>query len=179
MRLLTLLILQLVSCCSLAGPVNGDGDFNGAWTAWLCPSGGRYDPNTCSNFVLELFQKQGRLCGAHLFATAGAGRLDEGAAPSVDGTIANGSATVVVVSGRGTSPVRVPVSLKIVNGVLQWRRLESPAGDYLLPLSTQLTRSRHATLFSAVFEQKLKAACSTVSSVAAESETPPAPRIAP
>ena len=178
MRVLVLLIVLLVPC-SQAGAGNADGDFNGAWTAWLCPSGSRYDPNKCSNFVLELFQKQDRLCGAHLFATAGARQLDEGTAPSLAGTIVDGIATVVVTSGRAAPSIQVQVTLKIVKGVLQWQRLDKPAGDYLLPLSVQLTRSRHATLFSTVFEQKLKAACSTVTNIAVDSDALRPPRASP
>ncbi len=178
MPFLALLSLLLVPY-SQAHAGTDTGDFTGAWTAWLCPSGTRNDPTKCSNFVLELFQKQDKLCGAHVFATAGAGQLDEGAAPSLAGTIADGTATVVVVSGRAVPTVRIPVTLKIAKGVLQWQRIESPDGDYLLPLSVQLTRSRHATLFSTVFEQKLKAACSAVTNAAIDRDTPQPPQTAP
>ncbi len=158
MRPLTLAVLLLLSPYSVAA---GNDDFSGAWVAWLCPGEAQRDSGLCSNFVLELHQKENMLCGAHLFATAGAARVDEGAAPSVTGEIADGVASIVVVSGRSAPPVRVRVEMRKVNGMLQWQRLESPRGDYLMPLATRLTKSRSRTLFAPVFEQELKAACSS------------------
>jgi hypothetical protein len=144
------------------------GEFGGAWVAWLCPRGVERDSGKCSNFVLELHQKDGRLCGAHFFATAGAERIDEGAAPSLLGEIVDGTATVTATSGRTSPPLRLRVEMKIVNGVLRWQRLENPAGDYLLPMSTRLTRSRSKTLFAPLFEQELKATCASAFTIAAE-----------
>lgn len=143
-------------------------DFSGAWVAWLCPNGVQRDSGRCSNFVLELHQRDGRLCGAHFFATAGAERVDEGMAPSVMGEIANGTATVTTISTRANPPVRVRVEMKKANGALQWLRLDNPSGDYLLPQSTRLTRSRSKTLFAPLFEQELKAACLSAFTIAAE-----------
>lgn len=136
-----------------------DSDFSGAWIAWLCPEGVQRDSGQCSNFVLELHQQQDKLCGAHMYATAGAARVDEGAAPSVTGAVVDGTASVVVVSGRSSPPVSVRVEMKKVNGMLHWQRLESPRGDYLMPLSARMTKSRSKTLFAPVFEHELKAAC--------------------
>lgn len=141
-------------------------NFSGAWVAWLCPSGVTRDSGKCSNFVLELHQKDGRLCGAHFFATAGAAQVDEGAAPSIAGDIENDTAAIVAISGR--APVRVKAEMKIVNGMLQWQRLENPSGDYLLPMSTRLTRSKSKTLFAPIFEHELKAACSSAFTMADE-----------
>lgn len=143
-------------------------DFSGAWVAWLCPKDVQRDSGKCSNFVLELHQKDGRLCGAHFFATAGAARIDEGAAPSLLGDIANGTASAVAISSRATPPVRLRVEMKMANGTLQWQRLENPPGDYLLPMQTRLTRSRNKTLFAPVFEHELKAACASAFTMAAE-----------
>jgi hypothetical protein len=157
MRLLTL--LAFAACCPHTAAVGSDGNFSGAWVAWLCPAGVRYDPAICSNFVLELYQARDKLCGAHVFATAGAVQMDEGAAPSLLGTIAGSTATVVVESGRASPPIRVRSELTMVKDGLQWRRLESPDGDYLLPVSARLSRSRHETLLHPVFAQKLRAAC--------------------
>ena len=160
-------------------------DFSGAWVAWLCPNGATRDSGKCSNFVLELHQKEGRLCGAHFFATAGASRVDEGAAPSITGEIANDTASVITVSGRAVPPVRVRAEMRMVNGALQWKRLENPSGDYLLPMNTRLTRSRSKTLFAPVFEHELRAACSSAFTMAEESanttakEETPAPPAKP
>lgn len=150
-------------------------DFSGAWVAWLCPGGVPRDSGKCSNFVLELHQQEGRLCGAHFFATAGAARIDEGAAPSITGEVVDDTATITAVSGRAAPPVRVRAEMKLVNGALQWRRLENPSGDYLLPMSTRLNRSKSKTLFAPVFEHELKAACSSAFTMAAENARPKPP----
>ncbi|HJV74506.1 MAG TPA: hypothetical protein VJ654_09815 [Noviherbaspirillum sp.] len=157
-----------------ASAAAADADFSGAWVAWLCPGETRRESGLCSNFVLELHQQENRLCGAHFFATAGAARVDEGGAPSLTGDIVNGIANIVVVSGRSTPPVRVRVEMKKVKGMLQWQRLDSPRGDYLMPLSTRLTKSRSKTLFAPVFEQELRAACSSAFTMAAEGVPPSA-----
>lgn len=143
-------------------------DFSGAWVAWLCPGDAQRDSGRCSNFVLELHQKGDQLCGAHFFSTAGAERIDEGMAPSVLGRIANDTANAVAVSTRSGAPVKVRVEMKKTGGGLQWLRLENPAGDYLLPQATRLSKSKSKTLFAPVFEQELKAACSSVFVMAAE-----------
>ena len=147
-------------------------DFSGAWIAWLCPDGVQRDSGKCSNFVLELHQKDDRLCGAHFFSTAGAERIDEGMAPSVTGDIVDGTANVVAVSSRSNRPVRVRVEMKKANGGLVWLRLENPSGDYLLPQATRMTKSKSKTLFAPVFEQELKAACSSAFSMAAQNAAP-------
>lgn len=166
MRLLTLAAVLLTALPAAAD----DADFSGAWVAALCPEEVRRESGQCSSFVLELHQQGDMLCGAHFFATAGAVRVDEGAAPSVIGTIANGVATAEVVSGR--APVRVRVELKKANGALQWQRLESPKGDYLMPQSARLAKSRRRTLFAPVFEHELRAACQSAFTVAAERAAP-------
>jgi hypothetical protein len=157
----------LVLLFSFAG-ARADVDLSGAWVAWICPSGVQQDLGRCSNFVLELHQKGEHLCGAHVYATAGAGRMDEGAAPSVTGKVADGVVTMTVTSGR--APVRIPVEMKIARGALQWQRLESPNGDYLLPLSTRLTRAKSKTLFAPLFEQELRTACNMRFTAEAEAE---------
>ena len=161
------LLLSLFLLAPLAPAVAAD-DFSGAWVAWLCPSGVQRDSGKCSNFVLELHQKDDQLCGAHFFSTAGAERIDEGMAPSVLGEIANDVATVVAMSTRATPPVKVRVELKKSNGMLHWIRLENPSGDYLLPQATRMSKSKSKTLFAPVFEQELKAACASAFVMAAE-----------
>lgn len=169
MRLFT--FAALLALAAHASAASSDNDFSGAWVATLCPADVKPQSGQCSNFVLELHQKEGKVCGAHFFATAGAARVDEGSAPSLVGDIADGTASVVVVSGRGSPPVRVRVEMKKVNGALQWQRLDSPRGDFLMPLSARMTRSRAKTLFAPVFEQELKAAC--LSAFAMSDEIPP------
>lgn len=160
--------IALLTLAPFTPALADDSDFSGAWVAWLCPSGVQRDSGMCSNFVLELHQKDNRLCGAHFFSTAGAERIDEGMAPSLTGDVAGGVANVVAVSTRAARPVRVRVEMKKVNGALQWLRLETPAGDYLLPHSSRLTRSKSKTLFAPIFEQELKAACSSAFTMAAQ-----------
>jgi hypothetical protein len=142
-------------------------DFGGAWVAWLCPSGVQRESGKCANFVLELHQQGGKVCGAHLYSSAGAAEIDEGAAPSVIGDIGGEMANVVIVSGR-TRAIRVRAELKIVDGVLHWQRLQNPSGDYLLPMQTRLSKARSKTLFAPVFEHELKAACLSAFTMAAE-----------
>jgi hypothetical protein len=151
------LLLLLLACRpGLAGAQ----DFNGSWTAWICPPGVAAGPEKCSSFVLALYQKEDRLCGSHLFATVGARQIDEGGLPSLAGTIAGTSAVISVESVLSAPPVQMKVELSLEQGRLRWRRLENPPGDYLLPMSARLSRSQHASLFNPVVEQRLAAACS-------------------
>lgn len=165
MRLHSLLSLLLFAPLA---PAFAADDFSGAWVAWICPSGVQRDSGKCSNFVLELHQKDDQLCGAHFFSTAGAERIDEGMAPSVLGEIANDVATVVAMSTRTTPPVKVRVEMKKSGGMLHWIRMEHPPGDYLLPKATRMSKSKSKTLFAPVFEQELKAACASAFVMAAE-----------
>lgn len=166
MRFATFAALLLL--VPFAPAIAASGDFSGAWVAWLCPSGVTRDSGKCSNFVLELHQKEGKLCGAHMFSTAGAMQMDEGAAPSIVGDIRDDTATVIAVSGRGTPPARLRAEMKLVNGMLQWQRLENPSGDYLFPMQTRMTRAKRKTLFAPVFEHELRAACLSMFTIAAE-----------
>ena len=172
MRLLACLSLLTCLAASLlhlpAAAADNVEDFSGVWVAWLCPPGAQRESGKCSNFVLELHQKEGKLCGAHFYSTAGAERIDEGAAPSVVGDIVDGTATAVVISGRGAQPARVKVEMKRTGATLQWLRMESPHGDYLRPPSARLTKSRSKTLFAPVFEQELKATCLSLFTIEAQ-----------
>lgn len=169
--LLPVILLLFFPCL----PVLANDDFSGAWVAWLCPADAKRDSGKCSNFVLELHQQQDKLCGAHFFATAGAARTDEGAAPSISGNIDGDTATIITVSGRGSPPARVQAEIKIRNGALQWQRLENPAGDYLFPYTARMTKAKSRTLFAPAFEQELKAACASVFTMAREGVPQAAP----
>jgi hypothetical protein len=155
---LSVLLSLSLSCIAATTPEKG-GDFTGVWMATICPPGIKSDPGRCAHFVLELFQKEDRLCGSHVFATAGAAQMDEGGTPSITGQVAEGIAHVTVQSGRGSPPMRVPAELRVVNDRLQWKREETPPGDYLLPLSAQLSKSKSKTMFAPTFAQQLQAAC--------------------
>lgn len=159
----SLAVLALLPCAHAA-----EEDLSGVWVASLCPPDVQRDSGKCSSFVLELHQQGGKLCGSHLFSTAGAERIDEGAAPSLTGDISDAAARITVVSGR--SPVRVPAELKKAGNTLQWTRLENPKGDYLLPPSARLAKSKKKTMFAPMLEQELKAACSSVFAMAAEAQ---------
>jgi predicted dehydrogenase len=156
------------ACCLLAPSSPARADFTGAWVGTICPGGADRSAGQCANFVLELIERDGKVCGAHMYATPGAERIDEGAAPSVTADLADGVATGIAVSGLGPTPVRIPVALQIENGTLRWQRLESPPGDYLLPRNARLTRSKSRTLFAPLFEQELRAACTYVFNLAAQ-----------
>lgn len=162
MRLSIILILASLHPVSLAFA----NDFSGVWTGWQCPPGQSPQSGRCANLVLELHQRQDRVCGSHIFATAGATHIDEGNAPSITGSIGgNGIASVVVESTGLRQPVQATVELSLVKGKLQWKRLDQPGASNMLPQSMHLTRSKHGTLFTPTFEQQLKAVCSTVSGV--------------
>lgn len=139
-------------------------DFNGTWLAWICPKGLKSSSGQCDNFVLELVQQQDRLCGAHIFATAGAREVDEGVPPSIRGVIENGIAHITLESSGANPPktaIQLQGELSRVKEHLLWRRLDSPAGQ-LLPAKTTLVRSPHNSLMHPSFEQRLRAACAIV-----------------
>lgn len=154
-------------------------DFGGVWVAALCPSGVQRASGKCSNFVLELHQKDGRLCGAHFFANGDASETDEGGAPSLTGEIDGNAAQVVAVSTRGAAPVRLQVEMKKLNGALHWKRLDEPAGNYLLPQTARLSKSARKTMFAPLFEQQLRATCLSAFAAADRAAAPPPPPEAP
>jgi hypothetical protein len=169
MRLLSSLAVLLFSLPSFAA---AEGDYAGAWVATLCPAKEQPSSGKCSNFVLELLQQENRVCGAHVFTTAGAAEMDEGPAPSVVGEVAGETATGVAVSGRGTPPVRLQVELTLMDGALHWKRLDNPPGDYLLPRKAKLTRAKGKSLFAPFFVQELQSMCSLHFNAARQQEPP-------
>lgn len=166
-RSLTLLTLFALAAQSPIAAADS-ADFSGAWVGTICPPGVQRDLGQCSSFVLELHQQGKRLCGAHSFSTAGAESTDEGAAPSINGEITDDVASVIAISGR--APIRVRAEIKKTGASLQWLRQDAPSGDYLLPPSARLSKSKKKTLFAPMFEQELKAACSSVFTMEAEAE---------
>lgn len=177
MRYLFLLPAWFLSSTVIAAPAQGD--FSGVWTALVCPSGVRNDPARCGHFVLELFQKQDRLCGSHLVATAGAAQMEDGGGgagggPTLTGTVAADKASVTVAGNRVASPAGVPAELTLGRGTLQWHRLDKPGRNDLLPVNARLTKSRAKTLLNPVFAQQLAAACSMISLQPSDKEGTPA-----
>ncbi len=173
MRNIPFIVLLMLT--PFAPAVADNTDFSGAWVAWLCPDGVQRDSGKCSNFVLELYQQDNKLCGSHFFSTAGADRVDEGQPPSVMGDIVDDAATVVAISSRSGKPVRGRVEMKRKNGNLQWLRLENSTGDDLLPQAATLTKSKSKTLLAPMFEQELKAVCSSAFTMATSHATPTPP----
>ena len=137
--------------------------FVGAWTAWMCPAGVAHDPEKCGNFGIFLYQKEGRLCGAHTFATANASRLDEGGAPSIIGKLNGLEADATVQSGRSDPPVRMRVRMSLAKNTLHWKIVgmepsHGGTGEYLIPEDVWLT-STFEPVFSEDFAAELKTAC--------------------
>ena len=173
MRYMVLAALSLggLPCLAAGSAAN----FSGAWVGWLCPPGVRQNMGQCANFMVELHQDGKRLCGVHAFATPGANRMDEGTPPSISGEVSDDTASVSVVSGRASPPVRIRAELKIAGDMLQWQRLENPGGDYLLPMSARLSRAKSKSLFAPVLAQQLKAACTAMFTAAAQAVQQAAP----
>jgi hypothetical protein len=148
-------------------------DFSGVWTAAVCPNGVKYAPGKCSQFVLELFQKQDRVCGSHVFATASASMVDEGgAAPSITGSINEGTAAINLLSNRGRAQQPVTGELKLTSDSLHWKRTDKPGRDDLLPPAASFSRSRHKTLMNPVYAQQLSAACNIANTPVPPAEPP-------
>ncbi|MDB5823721.1 MAG: hypothetical protein JWR21_2425 [Herminiimonas sp.] len=171
---------SLLSLLVAAPPVlaASDVDFSGNWTAWICPKGeasSQPDPARCSSFVLSLYQKENKLCGSHLFATAGATQLDEGDAPSISASIEKDGARGTVESRRGATPVQLHVDFKVSDNVLTWQRTDNPGGDYMLPRAARLRRAAKGNLFGAEFAQRLSAVCASALAVATTAAPPAAP----
>lgn len=134
-------------------------DYAGAWQAWLCPEGLQRDSGRCSTFVVELHQKDGRLCGSHMFSNADASRIDEGGAPSISGEVRGETAEIVLTSTFGKTPLQIRGELRRTGNNLQWQRLDAPRGEFLLPQKARLMKAKKKTLFAPVFEQELQAIC--------------------
>lgn len=150
--------LQVLACCLLGTSAYAADAMGGAWTGWVCPQGGGKDVARCSSFTLQLLARNNRVCGSHLFATAGAREMDEGELPSLFATVDAELATGTVESGRGSSPMRLPVKLSREGDELHWQLVETPVGDYLLPASIRMKRARQGGLHP-LAEQRLIAAC--------------------
>ncbi|HEY4542032.1 MAG TPA: hypothetical protein VIG66_06640 [Noviherbaspirillum sp.] len=157
-------------------------DFSGAWVAAVCPSGAKSNAAACANFVLELRQRDGQVCGAHMYASADYAQMEEGAAPSLNVMLAPGSAADALVRGAGIvvtnvsgQPQRLNIELALENGALSWKRLDTPPGKVLLPRTARFSKAGSRTLFAPLFEQELRAACDHVFDLAAAQKAAPIP----
>lgn len=171
MRNLVLILNLIVPWSALAQ----EGEFGGAWSATLCAEGAQRKAGECSTFVLEILERDGKLCGSHMFATPGARRIDEGAAPSLTADIVARTASGVAVSSMAGSPVRMRFELKLDGRRLHWERLENPPGEYLLPRQASLTRASQQTLLAPLFAQELRAACNYIFNLPAAGQAEPIP----
>lgn len=155
---LAVLALAFISMFPLSGAAQDD--WNGAWTGYVCAQGGVVDPARCASLFLRLYSRNARVCGSHVFATAGAKEMDEGGTPSIvattEGTLARGS----VQSTRASPPLSIPLSLQLENGKLRWQLGGNAVGDYLLPRNLDLSHAKAAGMLSPLFEQRLAASCS-------------------
>jgi uncharacterized protein YecT (DUF1311 family) len=137
--------------------------FAGGWTAWMCPPGAAHDPEHCASFEIFLYEKEGQLCGAHIFATANATRLDEGGAPSIIGKLNGPEADMIAQSGRSDPPVRMRVRMSLAKNGLHWKMVgmepsQGGSGEYLIPEDVWL-HSTFEHVFSEEFATELKTAC--------------------
>jgi hypothetical protein len=149
-------LLLLLCACTPALAAN----FNGSWTGYVCPKPGMNDRARCSSFSIRLFERNGRVCGSHVFATAGAREMDEGGTPSLLATHDGDNVNGTVESARSSPPVRLAFTLAAADQELRWQLTNNPPGDYLLPRSMTMRRTRGSGLLSPLFEQRLSAACS-------------------
>lgn len=152
-------------------------DWSGAWIGYACPQGTAANPARCASLYVRLYSRNAKLCGSHVFATAGAREMDEGGTPSVvaalDGKLAQGT----VQSTRSAPAVTLGLTLQLNNGEMLWQRDPKPEGNYLLPRSLKLTRSKEGGMLSPMFEQRLASSCTAYLDVPPEKGGPsPPPR---
>lgn len=160
MRLFTLFAgLNLAWLVSLPLTASAENDWNGAWTGYVCPEGSAVNPARCASLFLRLYSRNAKVCGSHVFATAGAKEMDEGATPSIMATLDGTSAKGTVQSTRASPPLSIPLSMQLQNSALRWQLGGSAEGDYLLPRNLSLTHARQGGMLSALFEQRLSASC--------------------
>jgi len=121
-------------------------EFTGVFIVDICPNG-KNDP--CGSASLTLIQDGTRICGDHTFLTPGAGRMNEGFAGSVRGTVVGQTAVLVITSGRNNGIFFGKAVL--VGGNLHWQTLEeilegSPPDDALVLSKGVLKRASKTAL---------------------------------
>ncbi len=134
-------------------------DWDGAWTGYVCPQGSAVNPARCASLYLRLYSRNARVCGSHVFASAGAREMDEGGTPSIIASVQDKLARGTVQSIRATPALSIQLSMQLEDQALRWQLGGNPDGDYLLPRSLALTRSKQGGMLSPMFEQRLAASC--------------------
>lgn len=154
-------IAALLLVCLSATPLaaRAADDWNGSWIGYVCPAGVTGNAARCASFFLRLHSRNARVCGSHVYATAGAREMDEGGTPSVLAKLEGKNANGTIESARTSPPTTLPVVLHLENEELRWQRTANPAGDYLLPRNVTMTRSRQGSMLSPLFEQRLASSC--------------------
>jgi hypothetical protein len=141
-RFTLVLAFVLLSTRASAAPP----DFSGNWFIDLRTPDERQRKIECGGAEFQLKQRGDRIVGSHDMATAGCGRLNEGGEGTVKGIVVNGTAVLVVTSGRNGGVVVGTAKLK--GGKLHWQGVEEirpgePEGDSPLILwSGVLTRKQ-------------------------------------
>jgi len=113
--------------------------FSGTWEIDLRSASERKANAECGSATFKLKQVGSKITGEHSFATVGCGRLNEGGEGTVQGSIQNGKALLIVTSGRNGAVVRGVAERRGSN--LLWRALEEvkpgePEGDSPLILGS-------------------------------------------
>ena len=107
-------------------------DFSGRWYLDLRTPSQRAKSVECGGAEFQLAQSGDRITGSHSMATAGCGRVNEGGPETVKGVVVNGTAVLVVTSGRNGA--MVVGKARVRQGKLHWQSLEEvragePDGD--------------------------------------------------
>jgi len=95
-----------------------DENFTGKWVVDLRTEEMKKSGVECGNASFTLIQRGENITGAHAFAAAGCGRLNEGGDGTVSGIAVGNTAVLVVTSGRNGAMVLGKATLK--GGSLQW-----------------------------------------------------------
>jgi hypothetical protein len=133
--------------------------FEGTWEAYpSCPAGAPKNSDRCSYFAIALYERGGKLCGVHSFATPGGARMDDGDAPSIIGSMSGPIAEIQVTSGRADPAVTIHAQITRSGSRLHWQSLEAKDGDYLIAHDVWMTRTSRP-MFSDALNARVKAAC--------------------
>ena len=113
-------LVVALACLASATATHAAPSFAGAWSQPWC--GGEQRNTPCGEFSLYLVQDGTRICGNHFAATPGGGRLNEGSANSVVGTVIGTGAVLAITSGR--TNVTFLAKVQRSGNSLMWRLVE-------------------------------------------------------
>jgi hypothetical protein len=88
-------VFALGASSALAAP-----SFSGTWSVDLRSAKEKKKHVECGEATFELVQSGNEIAGDHIFSTPGCGRLNEGGAGSVKGSVKGNVAALTVISGR-------------------------------------------------------------------------------